>query len=172
LGTGSEPVHEFGDLEIGTEPVSDVRSEPVLSHSFEDFLDSSFHNLERLVDVVSDDEPKTPSEPIQPTTDQIPQPEEGMKKKRVKTTARRTDLPLVRKFLSTQLKPSDSPSQPKSSTTKPTAKPTRKSFRIASQSTSKAPKSVKPSEQEPILIEEIGSSAESSPIKESGTTFY
>jgi len=56
-------------------------------HPFEDFLNSSYDNLDRVVDGVSDDELKTPSEPIQPPTDQIPQPEEGMRKKRVKTTA-------------------------------------------------------------------------------------
>jgi len=86
LGTGSETVHEFGGLETRTEPGSDVGKEPVLLHFFEDFLDSSFDNLHRVADVLSDDEPKSPSEPIQPTTNQIPQPKEGMRKKRVKTT--------------------------------------------------------------------------------------
>jgi len=72
LRTGSETIHEFGGLETGTEPVSDVGTEPVLSHFLGDFLDSSFDNLDRVADVVSDEEPKTPSEPIQPTIDQIP----------------------------------------------------------------------------------------------------
>ena len=44
----------------------------MLSHFLGDFLDSSFDNLDRVADVVSDEEPKTPSEPIQPTIDQIP----------------------------------------------------------------------------------------------------
>jgi len=123
LGIGSETVHEFSGLETGTEPVSDVGTELVLSHSFEDFLDSSFDNLDRVVDVVSDDEPKSPSEPLQPTTNQLPQPEKGMRKKRVKKTAGRTDLPLVAQFLAMQSKRSSSPSQPKSSIIKPTAKP-------------------------------------------------
>ena len=86
LRTGSQTIHEFGGLETVTVPVSDVGTEPVLSHFFGDFLDSSFDNLHRVADVLSDDEPKSPSEPIQPTTNQIPQPKEGMRKKRVKTT--------------------------------------------------------------------------------------
>ena len=163
LGTGSEPVHEFGDLETGPEPVSDVGTEPVLSHSFEDFPDSSFDNLDWVVDVVSNEEPKTPSEQIEPKPDQTPQPKGGMSKRRIKTIASRIYLPLVQKILSMKSKPSNSPSQPKYSTTKPTTKPIRKSFRITSQSTFKP---VKPLEQEPILIEETGSSAESSPVKE------
>jgi len=146
LGTGSETVHEFGGIEIGIKLVSDVGSEPLGPHVFEDFLKSLFGDFDRVADVMSNDEPKTPSEPIEPLTAQILQPEEEMRKKRVKITAGRTDLPLVRKFLSMQSKPSDSPSQPKFSTTKPSAKPTRKSFRIASQSTFKAPKPAKPSD--------------------------
>ena len=128
LGTGSDTVHELGGLETGHEPISDVGTEPLLSHSFEDFLNSSFDNLNRVADVVSDEAPQTLSEPIQPQTVPQTQPEEGMRKKRVKTTARRTDLALVRKFLAIQYKPSDSPSRPKQSTTKPSAKPIRKSF--------------------------------------------
>jgi len=132
LRTESEPVHAFGDFETGTEPVSDVGTEPVLLHPFEDFLDSSFDNLDRVVDVVFDEESKTPGEQIDPKTTQTPHPEEGMRKRRIKTTAGRTDLLLVRKFLSMKSKYYDSRSQPKSSTTKTTVKPTRKSFQIAS----------------------------------------
>jgi len=86
LGARSEPVHEFGNLEKGTEPNSDVATEPVLSHSFEDFLDSSFDNLYWVIDVVADKEHKTPSEQNKPKIDQTLQPEEGMRKKRIKTT--------------------------------------------------------------------------------------
>ena len=86
---------DMARAETGTEPIFDVGTEPVFSHFFEDFLDSPFDNLDRVADVVSDEEPKIPSEPIQPKTDQIPQPEEGMRKKRIKATAGRTDLPLV-----------------------------------------------------------------------------
>ena len=67
----------------------------MLSQPFEDFLDSSFDNLDWVVDVMSDEEPKTPGEQIDPKTAQTPQPEERMRKRRIKTTARRTDLPLV-----------------------------------------------------------------------------
>jgi len=68
LGTGSETVHEFGGIETGIEPVSDVGSEPLGPHVVEDFLESSFDDFDRVADVVSNDEPKTPSEPIQPPT--------------------------------------------------------------------------------------------------------
>jgi len=128
LGTRSDTVHQLGGLETGSEPVSDVGTKPVSSHSSEDFLDSSFDNLDWVADVVSDDEPKTPSEPIEPKTDQTPQPEEGMRKRMIKTTAGQTNLPLVRKFLSMQSKRSDSPSQPKSPTIKPTTKLIRNLF--------------------------------------------
>jgi len=171
LGTRSESVPNLGGFEKGVETVSDVgeaKLEP--APVFEDFLGTSFDNMDRVADMDMDEEPLAPSETIQTKTNQIPLPEEGQRKKRIKTTAGRTNLPLVRKFLAMQLKPSDSPSQPKHSTTTLIAKPTRKSFRIASQSTSTAPKSMKPSKQEPILIEETGYSAESSPIKESETT--
>jgi len=95
LRTGSQTIHEFGGLETVTVPVSDVGTEPVLSHFFGDFLDSSFDNLDQVADVVSDEDCKTPSDTIQHKTNQIPQPEEGMRKKRIKATAGRTDLPLV-----------------------------------------------------------------------------
>jgi len=138
------------------------------SQVFENFVGSSFDNLDRVADVESDEKPQTPIEIIQTKPIQIPQSEEGHRTKRVETPAGRTDLPLVCKLLGMQAKLSTSPSQAKSSSPKSTTKPSRKSFRLASQSTSKLPKSAKPSEQEPILIEEIGSSAENSPIKEAG----
>jgi len=168
-GTESESVPNVSGFETGAELVSDVgQDEPEPSPVFEDFLGSSFDNLDRVADVESDEEPQSPIEIIQTKLIQIPQSGEGHRTKRVKTPAGRTYLPLVRKMLGMQAKSSTSPSQPKSSSPKSTAKPSRKYFRLASKSTSKLPKSATPIEQEPILIEEIGSSAEKTLDKEAG----
>jgi len=88
------------------------------------------------------------------------------KKKRIKTPAGRTDLPLVRQFKAIQAKASSFPSLPKSTKPKPTVKPTRKSFRIATQSTKKPLKKGGSSKQSPPVIEEIVSSLEGSPLRD------
>jgi len=139
-----------GGFEIGAEPGSDVcqgKTEP--SPVFKYFVGSSFDNLDRVADVESDEEQQAPIDIIQTKPIQIPQFGEGHRIKRVKTPAGRADVPLVRKLLGMQAKSSTFPSQSKSSSPKSTAKPSRKSFRLASKSTSKLPKSAKPSEQEP-----------------------
>ena len=89
--------------------------------------------------------------------------------------AGRTDLPLVRRLMAMQAKKakqakaSSSPSQPRYAKHKPTPKPSIKSYRLASQSTSRLSTPAGSSKQEPPLVEEIVSSPESSPIRETGT---
>jgi len=147
------------DLETGPDPVRVLRDE--LFPEIEDYPGDSF---EKVGEIDLNEGKQTPTEPIPsiPTTGTLTR--EVPRKKRIKTTAGRTDLPLVRKFLG--LKSKSSPSQPKKSSTKPSVQPTRKSFRLASQSTFK---SVKSSKDEPILVEDIDSSAESTPAKGSET---
>jgi hypothetical protein len=85
------------------------------------------------------------------------------KKKRVKMTARRTDLPWVRKVLREQSIPFAYKTPSKSATkspTKPTPKPTRKSFRLVAQGSRS-----KPAKSGPQVIEEIPSSSEESPVR-------
>jgi len=69
-----------------------------------------------------------------------------------------------------QAKASSSPSQPKSAKPKPTPKPSRKSYRLALQSFSRTLKKTSSSKQAPPLVEEIVSSLESSPVRDSGNT--
>jgi len=95
---------------------------------FEENVDMSF---DKVVDFERDEEVDTPVVIVQLKTISLPQPSEGLKRKRIKTLAGRTDLPLVHQFRTMQAKASSSPSQPKSTQPKPSAKPTRKSFRIA-----------------------------------------
>jgi len=136
LGTGSNPVRDFGD-------------ELVLE--IEDHLADSF---EKVGDIDLTEGEQTPTEPVPsiPTNGNLTG--EEPRKKRVKTTAGRFDLPLVRKFLG--LKSKYSSAQLKKSSTKSSVQPTRKSFRLASQSTFKP---VQSSKDEPIVVEDINSSA-------------
>jgi len=69
-----------------------------------------------------------------------------------------------------QAKASSSPSQSKSAILKTTPKPSRKSYILAFQRTPRTVKSTGPSEQQPILVEEIVSSPESSPARDTGNT--
>jgi len=136
--TGTEPVSEIGDLGTRSEPIpeageSEVEPPPV----FEEHEDMSF---DKVVDFEGDEEVDPPVVILQPKTISLPQPSEGPRKKRIKTLAGRTDLPLVRQFLAMQAKTTSSPSQTKSTKQKPSTKPTRKSFRIAIQSTRKSRK--------------------------------
>ena len=78
LGTRSEPVSDQGGFEIGMKTVSDVgEAEPEPAPVFEDFLGTSFDNMDRVADIDLDEEPQAPSEAIQTKTNQIPPPEEG-----------------------------------------------------------------------------------------------
>ena len=84
LGTGAEPVHDYGD--VGSESI------PV----FEDYLGDTF---EKVGEIDLDKGPQTPSElvPSIPTDDSLTR--EGTRKRRIKTPTGRTDLPLVRQLL-------------------------------------------------------------------------
>jgi len=118
LGTGSEPVRDFGEVSSESLPV------------FEDYPGDSF---EKVGEIDLDEGPQTPSELVPP----IPTGEtligEGTRKKRIKTTAGRTDLPFARKFLAQQSKSSSPLSRLPSAPSKPTPKPTIKSYRLATQ---------------------------------------
>jgi len=117
-------------------------------------------SFDKVADFEGDEEVDPPVVILQPKTISLPQPSEGLRKKRIKTLASRTDLPLVRQFLAMQAKAASSPSQSKSTKPKPSAKPTRKSFQIAIQSTQKPRKKSGYSKRSPPEIEEIVSSPE------------
>jgi len=63
LGTKSESVPDVSGFETRAEPVSDVgKAEIEPSPIFEDFLGTSFDNLDRVADIDLDEEPQTPIE--------------------------------------------------------------------------------------------------------------
>ena len=71
--TGSEPVPDLGRFETGPEHVSDVgKAEPEPSPVFENFLGTSFDNLDWVADINLDEGPQTPIEIIQTKPLQIP----------------------------------------------------------------------------------------------------
>ena len=143
--TWSKLVSEQGEFEIGPGPVPDTsEAEPPLVFK-EDVVDS----FDRVADFEVDEEVEIPILAVQPTTRKVPQTGDGQKKKRIKTPAGRTDLPLVCQFKAMQAKASSSPSQPKSAKPKPTPKLSRKSFRLASQSFSRTLKKTGSSKQSP-----------------------
>ena len=153
--TRPEPIPDFGEPGTETPPV------------FEDSVDESFA---RVADFEKHKEFDTPILLVQPKILKIPQTGEAQKKKRIKVPAGLIDLPLVRQFRAMQAKASSSPSQSKSATPKTTLKPSRKSYRLAYQRTPRTVKPAGPSEQQPILIEKIVSSRESSPARDTGNT--
>jgi len=108
LGTGSDPVRDFGD------------------ELFHEIADHSGDSFEKVGDIDLTKEEQTPTEPVSSTSSTGNLTGEEPRKKRVKTTAGRFDLPLVRKFFG--LKSKTSPSHPKQSS----VQPTRKSSRLAS----------------------------------------
>jgi len=134
---------------------------------FEENVDDSF---DRVAAFENDERVDTPIVIVQPKTFKIPQTGEGQKRKRIKVLVGRTDLPVVHQFMAMQAKASSSPSQSKSTTPKTTPKPSRKSYKLASQRTPRTVKSAGPSKQQPILVEEIVSSPESSPARDTGNT--
>jgi len=151
LGTGSEPVLDFGDVSSESLPV------------FEDYRGNT---VEKVGEIDIDEGLQTPSEPFShaPTGETLTG--EEMTKKRIKITAGGTDLPLVCKFLAQQAKSSSPSSHLPFSLSKPTPKPTRKSFRLAAQGLSRKTSA---SKQGPLVIEDIVSSPEGSPTKGSET---
>ena len=96
LGTRSEPIPNLGGFETGEKTVYDVgEAEPEPAPVPEDFLGTSFDNMDRVADIDLDKEPQAPSEPIQTKTNQIPPPEEGQRKKRIKTRGGEQICPLI-----------------------------------------------------------------------------
>ena len=146
-GTGFEPVLDFRDISFESLPI------------FEDYPGDTF---EKVGESVTDEGLQTPSKPVPLAPIDETLTEEGTRKKRIKTTAGRTDLLLVRKFLTQQSK-SSSPSSHLPSTP---SKPTRKSFWLAAQGFTRKTNA---SKQEPLVIKEIVSSPEGSPTKGSET---
>jgi len=142
LGTGSDHVRDFGDE---------------LIHEIADHPGDSF---EKVGDINLTEEEQTPTEPISSTPSTGNLTGEEPRKKWVKTTTGRFDLPLVGKFLG--LKSKSSPSHPK----QPSVQRTRKSSRLISHSIFKP---VQSSKDERIVIEDIDSSAESTPARGSET---
>ena len=108
---GSEPISEQGEFGTSLEPITEFDESgvkpPLL---FNEDVDDSFH---RVADFDKEEEVEIPILAVQPTTLKVPQTNEVQKKKRIKTPAGRTDLPLVRQFKAMQAKASSSPSQPK-----------------------------------------------------------
>jgi len=143
LGTGSELVRDFGE------------SLPI----FENYPRDTF---EKVGKIDLDEGPQTPSEPVPPLpTDDI-LTTEGTRKKRIKTLAGCTDLPLVRKFLAQQPKSSSPLSRLPSIQSKQTHQPTRKSYRLAAQGFSRRSSVTK---QGPPVIKKIEFSPEGSSTK-------
>jgi len=154
-GTGFEPVPDVA--------VSGVREEP-LSEPLEEVF-SSFDDFERVADNEAVEPLATPSEPSQTKTNPQTQTEDGVRRKRFKTLVGRLDLPHVHKCLAARAKASGITTRPKQLNPKPSTTPTRKSFRLASQSTTKSTSS----KQDPIVVEDLDSSAESNPASEPQT---
>ena len=105
LGTGSEPVRDFGE------------SLPV----FEDYSGDIF---EKVGKIELDEGPQIPNEPVSPIPTDDTLTREGIRKKRIKTPAGCTDLPLVRQFLAQQSKSSFPSSRLPSIQSKQAPKPT------------------------------------------------
>jgi len=93
---GSEPVSDQGEFGTGSEHVPEIGETGVeLPLIFEEDVDDSF---DRVADFEKDKKVEIPIWVVQPITIKVPQTSEGQKKKRIKTPAGRTDLPLVRQF--------------------------------------------------------------------------
>jgi len=109
LGTTSEPVCDFEDVCSKSLPV------------FEDYPGDTF---EKVGEIVLDERPQTPSEPVPPIPTDDTLTREETRKKMIKTPAWRTDLPLVRQFLAQQSKSSFPSSRLPSIQSKQAPKPT------------------------------------------------
>jgi len=140
LGTGDMPVHGVG----GGDSI------------FEDYPGDSF---EKVGQINLEDDPQTPAEPIPFVSSNDTLTSAEPRKKRVKTLAGRTDMPWVRKLLSQRSQTSPSSHQP---STKQPSQPTRKSHRLATQGFVRKSSTTK---QAHPVFEEIESSPEGSPIK-------
>jgi len=140
-------------METGDMPVHKVEG----GDSFlEDYPGDSF---EKVGEINLEKTPRTPSEPILSIpSDETPTTTEP-RKKRIKTLTGRTDLPWLWKMLAQQSQTSPSSHQP---STKQPSQPTCKSHRLAAQGFVRRSSSTK---QRPLVIKEIVSSSEGSPIK-------
>jgi len=128
-----EGVLGLGETRIGPEPVLDLgEARTVPSPVFKESLNDPFDNLYQVADIDNDERSDHPVEIVQTKSVQIPQTGEGQRRKQLKTSAGRTDLPLVRKFKSLQSKSSSSPSPPADKTQKTFTEPSRKSSRLTS----------------------------------------
>jgi len=128
-GPVSEVGLGFDDSGIGSELVLDfeeTRTESPLI--FEDYSKDTF---DKVAELEIDEALETLREPVPSTPVGETLTREGMKKKRIKTTVGQTDLPLVRKFLAQQSKPSFPSLHRPSTSSKPTLKSIRKYFRLA-----------------------------------------
>ena len=110
-------------------------------------------SFDRATDFEKEEVVEIPILAVQPPKES--QSGEGQKRKRIKTLANRTDLPLVQQFKAMQAKASSSPSQPKSTKPIPLVKPTIKSFRIGTPSTQKPRKKSGSFKQSSHVTEEI-----------------
>jgi len=104
--TGPELVSEMSDLGTWPEPVPEISESGVeLPSVFVEHVDMSF---DKVADFEGDEGVDPPVVILQPKTISLPQPSEEPRKKRIKTLAGRTDLPLVRQFLAMQAKATSS----------------------------------------------------------------
>ena len=101
MGTGSDLVRDFGD------------------ELFPEIEDHPGDSFEKVADIDLNEGKQTPTEPVPSIPTSRTLTREEPRKKRVKTTIGRFDLPRVRKFLG--LKSKSSSAQPKKSLTKPYA---------------------------------------------------
>jgi len=100
LGIEFESVPDLGGFETGAEPVTEVgQGETEPSPVFEDFLRSSFNNLDRVADVESDEEPQTPIEIIQTKPVQLPPIWRGPPNKAFQNTCGKNRSPARSKFV-------------------------------------------------------------------------
>jgi len=148
------------NLGIGDVSVHEIRGGGLV---FEDYPGDSF---EKVGEIGLEEDLQTPYEPVPSISSIETLTGEEPQKKRVKTLAERTDLPWIQKLLAQQSKTSLSSRQPSAQTKQPT-QPTRKSYRLAAQGFTRRSNTTK---QGLLVVEEIESSPEGSPIKRPETT--
>ena len=153
MGTGEEPA--LADVEMGIGGKSILRAEGGDSF-FEDFPGDDF---EKVGEINPEETPQTPSEPILTVPSEETPSSAEPRRKRIKTLAGQTDQPWVLKLIAQWSQ--TSPSSHQSSHKQPT-QPTRKSHHLAAQGFVRRSSSTK---QVALVIEEIVSSSEGSPIK-------
>jgi len=141
MGTGDIPIHDVGEGD---------------SH-FEDYPGDDFEKVGEYTPKETSQSPSTPA-PENPAEETSASPEP--RRKRFKTLAGRTDLSWVRKLIALRSKTTLSSQQ---TPQKQPSQPTRKSHRLAAQGVVRS----STTKQGSPVIEEILSSSEGSPIKNS-----